>query len=524
MALEPSAPFPARRPAAHLLPAAGALGLALLSHQLLGLRHLNPSDEGYLWAGVQRVLAGAIPLRDFDSYEPLRYYWCALFSLCLGDGILAVRTAGSVLQALGLYLGLRLALRVVPRPWMALLAGALLSLWMFPRYKIYESVASLAVLSAAVRLIESRSRRTSFAAGAVAGLAGALRRDHGIYACAALALLILYLAWKRREPPWRRLVLWGAGVLAGLAPLLLMLALVPGFPRALLDSLLFFWEHGPNLPIPYPWPWRLGFAYLPLHERVGLSLAFLIGPLVYGLGAVFALSADRRAVERGAVLIAATFVGACYAHHVAVRSDPSHLAESLQPALLGALAIPAAFGAGQRRAASGLVLGALFGITALAAPASDPSLSSLRLGAPAGELVAFDAAGERLWLNPGDAAYYAGMRRVIGEVVPADEPLLIAPGYTTLYPLLGRAPPLWQLYFLWPCGEATEQRIIRQLAERGVDWVLVIDDVPSEDLFFRRLCPGVWRHLEAEFERTARGALPRAHHLFRRRAGRESGP
>ncbi len=62
----------------------------------------NPADEGFLWYGVQRTVAGEVPLRDFQSYEPARYYWCAAGALLLGQGLVAMRLSEAVAQAIEL--------------------------------------------------------------------------------------------------------------------------------------------------------------------------------------------------------------------------------------------------------------------------------------------------------------------------------------------------------------------------------------------------------------------------------------
>ncbi len=85
--------------------------LALGFYGLTGHIGLNLYDEGFLWCGVIHTAAGEMPLRDFQSYEPGRYWWGAAWSLLLGDGILAVRLSAALFQVLGLWCGLLVARR-----------------------------------------------------------------------------------------------------------------------------------------------------------------------------------------------------------------------------------------------------------------------------------------------------------------------------------------------------------------------------------------------------------------------------
>lgn len=503
--------------------AAGAAALALALHLAFGDVDLNLADEGFLWYGVLRTLEGLVPLRDFQSYEPGRYWWCAAWCACFGPGLLVLRGALAAFQALGLFCGLSVLRRLGARPWAWLCGGAVLALWMFPRHKVFEPSIALLMVLVAVRLAEAPTLRRHFASGLVVGLAGLIGRNHVLYGTLGFLLWMALLSLRLAPGPLlRRVGAFAAGGFVGMLPLLAMLAFVPGYGRAFLDSVLFFREHGSNIPLAYPWPWRFGHESLAAWERVSLAAAFLLPLAVYGAGLV-CLFKSRSDGPRGVqlasgarVLLAATCIGVFYAHHASVRSDDAHLAQGLQPALLGALALPFAFG---WRSAARVAAWSVLGLGSwLAASAANPALQPLRPGArPA--LVPCEVAGERLRLAPEIARQVQLLEHVVASQVPVDEELFLAPGLTTFYPVLDRVSPVWGIYFLWQANEAEQQELVRQLEERGLRWALIKEAPPDGrvELLFRNTHPLVWRWLARVFERVPTPELPENYFLLRRR-------
>ena len=126
---ELAASAPARR---WVLPCSIAFAAALvLALQILTVDvGLHMADEGFLWYGVRRTVAGEVPLRDFQAYDPGRYYWCALLAGPLagpsGAGVVALRWAVALFAAAGLALSLLVASRFVRHPLALLACGLLL--------------------------------------------------------------------------------------------------------------------------------------------------------------------------------------------------------------------------------------------------------------------------------------------------------------------------------------------------------------------------------------------------------------
>ena len=316
--------------------------LSSLAYVATGNIGLNLSDEGFLWYGVLRTLDGEIPLRDFQSYEPGRYYWCAAWALLLGDGLLALRLSVAIFQSLGLFCGLLAARCINTSPWFLMFTGTMLLLWMFPRYRAFESSIALIATYLGIRLVESPSVRQHFVAGVFVGGAAFFGRNHALYSALAFLALIVFLAVKVPTGALRpKIRSWILGIAVGIAPLMLMVVFVPGFALGYAESLIFFIRQGPNLPLDYPWPWNFGYLHLAWYERLCLAAAFLLPAVVLPLGAALTWSSTAIQVRQRAVVIAGTAVGIFFGHHVAVRSDAAHLAASIQPLPLTCLALPA---------------------------------------------------------------------------------------------------------------------------------------------------------------------------------------
>ena len=78
------------------------------------------ADEGFLWYGSWQTSLGEIPLRDFQSYDPGRYYWIALFFKLFGAGPISLRASLCVMQIIAISFGLLILQRVIRSNWLVL--------------------------------------------------------------------------------------------------------------------------------------------------------------------------------------------------------------------------------------------------------------------------------------------------------------------------------------------------------------------------------------------------------------------
>jgi hypothetical protein len=483
---------------------------------------LNIADEGFLWYGTIRTTLGDVPIRDFQAYEPARYYWGALWFKILGnDGIIALRISQALFQFFGLSLALLLLRRVLVT-WLAVTAAAaILLIWMFPPWKIYEPVITIAAVYFATRLIESPSRKRHLVAGMFIGFAAFFGRNHGLYCFFAFLALILFIWWKvdRKELPGR-LGAWALGIIIGYSPMLLMFAFVPGFFSAFIEGVAFNLRQGTNLTLPVPWPWVPQYSLLSLKASIqvfAVGLLYLALPVFYLLATGLLIKSWRRVSP---VVVSCTFVGIPYLHYSFDRPHLYYLAWTIPPFLIGAIAITEHFNRSNKRALSGIIWLLLPAIS-WAALEQAPDIytlakakalvktrvfrrsnGDLNLAMRDYGLVSTDITGQSLWVSDEVAQTIAGATAINREFIPPNELVLIAPYLTLLYPVLGKEAPLRENYFLFPKPRGEQERMVSELAQRQVNWAIICHQYYDgrPELAFENTHRYVWRYLTDNFE------------------------
>ena len=497
--------------------------MVILVFLLQGNVGLNIPDEGFLWYGTIRTAMGEVPVRDFQSYEPGRYYWSVLwFKLLRSDGILALRVSQSAFQFIGLSLAL-LLLRRLLRSWIPLiLAATILVRWMFPSWKIYEPVILIAAIYFAVLIIENPSRMRHFVAGIFIGLAAFFGRNHGVYCTVAFVLLIVFVFWKiDRRSLFERLGALGLGIVIGYLPMLLMIAFVPGFFGRVVEDLAFNLHSGTTLPIPVPWPWRQTYRLVGIREainRLAIGLLFLALPAFYLFALIRLLL--KRTVRAHPVFIASAFVGVIYLHYTFGRPHLYYLAWTIPPVILGLLAVPASFSTQHRKALTIVVWTILVVFTLTALELDQENYFSVKvrtfiktkvlkryggdfdLAMSAQDLVKTDVRGDSLWISRDSATLIDSARTIDQSLLNRNDQILIVPYYPGLYAVLQRRSPLWEIYFLLPRPITEQEKMVRDLESRQVNWALAchhyVDERP--ELAFRNTHSFLWQYLVENFE------------------------
>jgi hypothetical protein len=475
---------------------------------------LNIGDEGFLWYGVQRVLLGEIPIRDFMAYDPGRYYWAAgLMSLWGGRGILDLRVAVAVFQWLGLACGLWVLVSRGGRRQIGALivAGLVMLVWMFPRHKLFDIALSLILVALFTWWLHRPNARRHFIVGIVIGIVACFGRNHGVYALIGSVLVFAWLTFEQGLSSWRALLAWAMGIAVGFLPIGIACLLAPGFAQAFWASVIFLFElKATNLPLPIPWPWRVPYTALPTEDAIRgllIGLAFM-GLIIYPLlGLVKMFRQRAKCAPIDAPLVATVCLAIPYAHYAFSRADIGHLAQGIFPALLGTFLLLGTMRSAVRWVSAAGILLASIWATAL----SHPALECWRGGQCQDVVVS----GQRLMLEPSVASDVSLLRNLAIRYAPIGRAFVTTPLWPGAYALLERRSPLWEIYALTPRSQVFQQSEIERLRAAKPAFIVVYDVALDnrEELRYRNTHPLIEKYVEEHFIRL-KSANP-AYHLYR---------
>jgi len=495
-----------------------ALFLVGASHAFQVRVGINFMDEGSFWNGVLRTTRGEIPIRDFQSYDPGRYYWTWAWMKLFGYGILGLRHSLAVFQFLGLWAGLVAVRSATDSVWELAAAGLICVIWMHPRHKLFEHALSLMAICTVVLTIQNPSLAMFFVAGVYTGFAGFMGRNHGSWTFAAIASLLLIMWFKGEvdNASWL-FVSWFAGIPAGYSPMLIMWAVIPGMFRKYWDKMIivyFFVKRGKDLSISIPWPWKEKYTQPKLRDRVSrffLGLHFVTLLIFYV--AAFAWIVITPAAMENPLLVASCLVGVFYAHHAGSRSDLAHLCQVMQPFLLGLFAV--IFGL-QNSMLSAVLIAALAVVGYFTTRTINPLIRKIENPE---QFIKYDVNGDKLWLPQNQVHLLTHLKNAVEKHLHPDDSILIAPFTPGLYPILRKETPVRSDYLLHPEPTSFQNELIQDLEANHVNWALIQDHPLDgrDELRFKNTHAVLWDYLSAHFSASEIDGLGSGWRLLKRR-------
>lgn len=472
-------------------------------------------DEGFLWYGVQQVMLGEVPIRDFMAYDPGRYYWSAAFMSIWGsDGIMPLRAVAAIFQTLGLFVGLLLVSQNLKNSnYIYLMLAALTFVaWMNPYFKVFDTTIAIFLIAILAFLAQNPTRQGYFLSGLGIGLAAVFGRNHGVYGVLGSLGIMGWISINRMDCLGfvRGFLFWSAGVCVGFSPIFFMALFVPGFAIAFWDSIVMLFElKTTNIPVPIPWPWRANFS-LAFGDtlRAFLLGVYFIGLVLFGLVSIFWVIRQkylRRPVA--ASLVAASFLSLPYAHYAYSRADYCHLAFGIFPLLVGSFVFLATQSAIVRWSGAILLCASSIWIMHIYNPGWQAYVSK--------HWVNVSISGSNLKIDPDTAQDIALLRNLAEKYAPNGESFVTTPFWPGAYALLERKSPMWEIYALFPRSQSFEEIEIAKIKAADPKFILVWD-MPldlREDRRFRNTHPLVNQYIENKFEQVEHEFNP-AYHIY----------
>jgi len=439
----------------------------------------NLGDEGWLWYTSQRTALGDVPLRDFFSYDPGRYYWsAAVFKLLGRTGFFEQLMANYLFAIIGLALAYLAMFRAgLSRSWRILtllLLGIVLG---FPRHKIYEQTLSLIFVAAiAFLFVAPRRFKRWLLLGFVIGLTALVGRNSGVFCSIAAVIALVLLRIRGQSPPITRVLgVLAAGIAIGYSPLILMILGVHGFASPFWNSILMTPNWAWSLPVPLPWHVHLrGLHGLDLLQARAVSWLCVAVPVTYAF--LLSRAVRSRAELDGAewLSVAASAAGVGFLVHAFYTADFFHIAQGVVPFVIAAGAFSAHLWRTTSRRWSVIVFcGLVFLVLACWLPI-EPLVQHLRTKRDApGSVEQIRIDGRLFEVAAPQAEVMKTVEVAFRQCGPGDGKFMAAPYYPGLYALLNIRAPFWDTYYLWPRSEQVQQAHIDALQQNRTALILL---------------------------------------------------
>lgn len=467
-------------------------------------------DEGYLWYGVQRVLLGEVPIRDFMAYDPGRYYWAAgLLRLFHAQGIVAVRAATATFSAFGVVCAGWLVLRgstgsLTSRLGLSAFAIALCVLWMVPWWKGYDVAISIILIASLARVLASPTPLRFLVHGMVIGFVAVFGRNHGLYGVVASLLAIPMLLLGTCRLAWQRCIpVWIAGVVMGFTPILIGCALDHSFAAMFWESVryILFEYKATNLPLPVPWPWTISSSGVSTLSLVWPCLVgcFFVALPVFCIGGVLMLMfrLRREQLMANPIFTACVLTAIPYLNVAFSRADVSHLAQAIYPGLIGLLVCP---WKGWGRAVALWAGLPLLGIATVWVVL--PLHSGFLLHTQSDWRQVY-VRGDVVWMDAVTAELVEDVKALADDHITPGGTALAAPVWPGAYALLGIRSPVWEIYPILPHSNLFQDREIARLQHTKPELILIYDIALDgrDQLRYAQSHPRIWEYISTHFHR-----------------------
>ena len=302
-------------------------------------------DQGYLWYGVQRVISGEVPIRDFSSYDLGRYYLIANAINFIGiNNYFTFRLALGLVQLFGISTALILISRKLDLfkkedILYLIVTTVTITTWMFIPNRAFEASIPIIQILVFTHLIDKKTINSYFIGGLCIGISAVFGRNFGVYSLFAGLIIVGYIgAYKNFI---YKLSIFFIGIIIGFSPIIFFSILNIDFLNAFILSVKKIFEFGQtNISQQVPWPWLVFSIKMPIVASIRyliigiLFVGLLIFPLIIGtviiIKKIQCKNLDPLIVTTGIFSIP-------YAHFAFSRADLDHLADGIFPLLIGVI-------------------------------------------------------------------------------------------------------------------------------------------------------------------------------------------